>query len=392
MVLLCSNEAGRPRLEVNVDEILQLRAMNFKWNKIASILGISRATLYRRLDEAGITPTDYSELSDQELDDVVMSIKADHPNDGEVLMQGHLLRNGIRVRRESLRQAIHRVDSAGVSSRTRSTIRRRAYSVPYPNFIWHLDGNHKMIRWHFVVHGAVDGFSRLITFLTCADNNRACTVLKSFQDGVANYGLPTKVRSDYGGENTEVWRFMIASHNTNYSSVITGSSVHNERIERMWRDVNRSVGCVFRDVFRSLESEGILDPLNDVDMYCLHYVFLPRLNKCLSEFKESWNNHGLSSEANMTPAQLHFEGLHYLESSETTEEETDESRGFNPTLSQGEHVEVPRHSFSPCQSLLQALSVIHPLDTCVDHGRSLYVRVIHIVGDHLQSNCTQCEV
>ena len=107
MVLLCSNEAGRPRLKVNVDEILQLRAMNFKWNKIASILGISRATLYRRLDEAGITPTDYSELSDQELDDVVMSIKTDHPNDGEVLMQGHLLRNGIRVRRESLRQAIH---------------------------------------------------------------------------------------------------------------------------------------------------------------------------------------------------------------------------------------------------------------------------------------------
>ena len=44
------------------------------------------------------------------------------------------------------------------------------------------------------------------------------------------------------------------------------------------RDVHRSL-LHFADTFRDLESDGILDTLNDVDVYCLHYVFLPRLDK-----------------------------------------------------------------------------------------------------------------
>ena len=58
---------------------------------------------------------------------------------------------------------------------------------------------------------------------------------------VDEYGLPERVWSDLGGENVEVWRFMIEQHSSE-SSVITGSSTHNERIERLWRDVTRSVG------------------------------------------------------------------------------------------------------------------------------------------------------
>ena len=39
-----------------------------------------------------------------------------------------------------------------------------------------------------------------------------------------------------GGENVDVWRCMIEAHSTEIA-VITGSSVHNERIERLRRDV-----------------------------------------------------------------------------------------------------------------------------------------------------------
>ncbi len=152
-------------------------------------------------------------------------------------MQGHLVRQGIRVSRKSFRSALHRVDSAGIQARSLTTIRRRIYSVPYPNYIWHIDGHHKMIRWHFVIHGAIDGFSRSIIYVKCADNNRSSTVLDFFRDGVSRFGLPDNVRSHHGGENTEVWRFMIANHNHDYSCVLTGSSVHNERIERLRRDV-----------------------------------------------------------------------------------------------------------------------------------------------------------
>ena len=59
------------------------------------------------------------------------------------------------------------------------------------------------------------------------------------------------------------------------SAVITGSSSHNERIERLWRDVYRCVGVLYHDHFRRLEDEGCLNPLNETDMYCLHFIFIP---------------------------------------------------------------------------------------------------------------------
>ena len=118
-------------------------------------------------------------------------------------------------------------------------------------------------------------------FLRCSDNNRASTVLSSFTDAVQVHGLPSRLRTDLGGENVEVWRYMVEQH-ANSASVITGSSTHNERIERLWRDVHRCVGVVFADTFRELEADGNLDCLNEVDLYCLHFVFLPRINSALN--------------------------------------------------------------------------------------------------------------
>ena len=50
------------------------------------------------------------------------------------------------------------------------------------------------------------------------------------------HGLPNQIRSDLGGENVDVWRSMVEQHST-MACVITGSSTHNQRIERLWRDV-----------------------------------------------------------------------------------------------------------------------------------------------------------
>ena len=70
---------------------------------------------------------------------------------------------------------------------------------------------------------------------------------------------------------------MIEQH-TDDSAVITGASTHNERIERLWHDVTRCAGIVFADIFRELEEEGRLDALNEVDLYCLHYVYKARMH------------------------------------------------------------------------------------------------------------------
>ena len=341
--------------------------------------------MYRRLEEAGVSPDDYTPISDQQLDDIIHSIKQDHPNDGEVLMQGHLLRQGIRVPRQALRNAIHRVDHINTVARKRSVVRRHIYSVPHPNYVWHIDSHHKLIRWRFVIHRAIDGFSRTIMYLKCEDNNKAATVLELFCDGVSRFGLPDCVRSDHGGENVGVWRYMILNHN-DYSCVFTGSSVHNERIERLWRDVHKCIVSIFADTFMSLERDGVLDPLNEVDLFCLHYIFLPRINKIVLEFQESWNHHALSSEGNMTPYQLLFEGLNHVVSN------YDYSVPGDIDVSQlvGEHVHVPRLSFVPCSSLAHNLHSIDPLQICSDHGKMLYTQAIQTAGQHLSSGCSQC--
>lgn len=64
-------------------------------------------------------------------------------------------------------------------------------------------------RWRLVFHGCIDGFSRTITYLRCLSNNRASSVLSLFVDGVANFGLPFRVRCDHEMENIGVAQFML---------------------------------------------------------------------------------------------------------------------------------------------------------------------------------------
>ena len=55
-------------------------------------------------------------------------------------------------------------------------------------------------------HAGIDGFSRTIIYLKCSNNNRAETVFSAFTEAIDTYGLPSKLRSDLGGENMH--RFM----------------------------------------------------------------------------------------------------------------------------------------------------------------------------------------
>ena len=170
---------------------------------------------------------------------LVQQMKQQHPNDGERLMIGHLFSAGVSVPRVRLRASIHRVEPINIALRRTVTVLQRIYAEG-PNSVWHIDSHRKLIRWRLVTHGSIDGFSRTIVYLRCSDNNRASTVLHTFMEACGVHGLPQKVHSDLGGENVEVWRYIVEQHTSN-SAVITGSSTHNERIERLWRDVMRCV-------------------------------------------------------------------------------------------------------------------------------------------------------
>ena len=113
------------------------------------------------------------------------------------------------------------------------------YSVPAPLSLWHLDRNHKLLRWRFVIHGCIDRFSRKIIFLCCNISNRDGTVLYVFENAVAADGLPSRIRGDQGTENYDV-AWYILSHpqrGPGRGSFIVGKSLDNQRIERLWADV-----------------------------------------------------------------------------------------------------------------------------------------------------------
>ena len=349
-------------------------------------MGVSRPQVYKAIREYGIEYKKFTDLSDSRHQEIVASVKENHPSAGEVMLQGHLRAQGLHVQRNRLRTAIHQSDPIGTEARRRPPIRRRVYSVPCPNYLWHIDGNHKLIRWRMVLHHAVDGFSRLIVFCRCSTNNRAATILSLYQEAVRQYGRPFRVRTDHGGENVAVWNDMVNAWGEEARPVVVVSSVHNQRIERHNRAVNEQVFTVFKEEFYDLEREGILDPLNETDMFCLQYVYLPRINKRLTEFADAHNNHAVSTERNNSPAQLFWLNLH-LTAFRGGRSSDDAWRGINArhlmssqTLPQV-HVPDTPNPLSH-ESYLQLQRTVGPLSST--SGRDLYRRAVEIVGEMMQ--------
>jgi len=155
-------------------------------------------------------------------------------------------------------------------------------------------------------HIGIDGFSWLIGYHRCSNNNRAQTVLQYFHEAVTMLELPSRVRCDYGVENVDVGMYMLRNRGTGRGSVITGSSVHNQRVERMWRDVRRIVIRNYQNLFHYMEDAHLLDSLNEIHLVALHHVFMPRINRALDEFMAQHNNHPLRTEQNHSPRQLFY--------------------------------------------------------------------------------------
>ncbi|XP_062260800.1 uncharacterized protein LOC133968652 isoform X3 [Platichthys flesus] len=287
----------------------------------------------------------YSDISDDVLDQKVRSIKARMPHAGYRIVKGSLQAMGHQISWRRVKMSLQRVDGAGIIARMvqLSCIARRTYSVPAPLSLVHIDTNHKLIRYNIVIFGAIDGFSRKIFYLDTAGNNRAETAFGFFMDGVRKNGWPS-------------------------------------RVERLWRDV-WSVTCQYYDVLHSLEEEGFIDLSIAVHLFCVGYVFIPRLRSDLQHFTESWNCHPLSTEGNLTPNQLWMIGMlqapvpepDLVEIQQAEEQPSQEQQSDNT-----EHgVIVPDIQCPLSAERLAALQhLVNPTTESSSFGRDIYLQAL----------------
>ena len=84
---------------------------------------------------------------------------------------------------------------------------------------------------------------------------------------------------------------MIEKRGAERGSIITGRSTHNQRIERLWRDVFQGVLSFFYHLFYFLEDENLLDPLNMSNIAALHHTYMREINNKLQIWQRAWANH-----------------------------------------------------------------------------------------------------
>ena len=89
----------------------------------------------------------YSALTDVALDKKVQEAIGANKRLGMEGVRAKLKAMGAVVQRARVRDSMERVDPVGIAMRAlKPKLQRSRYVVAAPNSLWHVDGNHKLIR------------------------------------------------------------------------------------------------------------------------------------------------------------------------------------------------------------------------------------------------------
>ena len=248
---------------------------------------ISLRHLKRKLRELGL----YRRKQWTNYCEVVAFLKKELQASGQLhgyrMMHAKCISNGLEVRKEDVRLILSLLDPAGVQSRQRGRLRRRAYYAKGPNYIWHIDGYDKLKPFGFCISGCIDGYSRNIIWL-CAyyTNNDPKVIGGYFMEAVTKFGgCPTLLRGDLGTENCIVkdfQKFLRRNRETDEPTehaYLEGKSVHNQRIEQWWGHLRKECLDFWIVLFKRLKNDGHFSG-NFLDTNVLQFCFMSIIQVC----------------------------------------------------------------------------------------------------------------
>uniref|UniRef100_A0A3P9C2H8 Integrase core domain-containing protein n=1 Tax=Maylandia zebra TaxID=106582 RepID=A0A3P9C2H8_9CICH len=318
---------GHPKIVLERERLKNLLDIQLPVSCIAKCLGVSRRTIYRRMQEFDLSVRGtYSTMNDQELDNIISAIKNQMPNAGYRMVQGHLVSMGLHVQWWRMMASMHRVDAVGIFKRITELgcVVRRSYSVRGPLSLVHIDTNHKLIRCTL--------YFKSVLYLDAATNNRAKTAFSFFLRSAQLHGLPSSMK------------YLKSKFKCIY------------RVERLWRDVWIAVTSKYHDILHSLEEDGLLDISDVIHLFGVHYIFVPRLRADLVTFVGGWNNH--PSGQKLRDPGIDWESAVLQEESNST-------------------VVVPEVECPLDEETLEGLQrTINPLEHSESHGRDLYIQFL----------------
>ena len=147
---------------------------------------------------------------------------------------------------------------------------------------------------------------------------------------------------------------------------------------------------------------GWLDRNDSNAMQALHYVYLPRINRCLRSFKEAWNRHPVRTEHNWTPSRMWLNGISdvrnrhlatvqdIINDDEVLSSDDLEWYGYDPNAPAARdgsetQVEVYDLDGMPVE-LLEIISTVEPLQESENLGVDLYMDVKRKIEDYYAQN------
>ena len=212
-----------------------------------------------------------------------------------------LISKGIQCRREDARKMVCDKNPEGVQVRKRRRLRRRKYTSPGPNFVWHIDGHDKLKPYGFSIHGGIDGFSRRVLWLEVSTSNKMPEVIaKYYLDAVKRNGLPVNVKADDGTEHSLVQPIHLLLRNIvgsdpDFESFSIVTSPANQRIEAFWSILLRDKIGWWKRFFQDMVDLDLF--LNDVPVLLeeIRFCFMQLLRKKLEEIVSDWNVHIIPS-------------------------------------------------------------------------------------------------